>query len=68
VIRGLLTGSNFQGFYLCSSSPRMDNSHATKSCVLILLVALLRAERGEMENERGAGRYNGDGNGPQGCG
>lgn len=23
----------------------MDNSHATKSCVLILLVALLRAER-----------------------
>ena len=68
MIRGLLTGSNFQGFYLCSSSPRMDNSHATKSCVLILLVVLLCAERGEMKNGRGAEGYNGDGKGPQGCG
>ena len=55
-------------FYLCTPSLRMDSSHATKSCVLILLVALLCAERGEMENGRGAGGYNGDGKGPQGCG
>ena len=49
----------------------MDNPHAivcSNSCVLILLVALLCAERGQMENERGTGGYNGDGKGPQGCG
>ena len=55
-------------FYLCSPSLRMDTSHTTKSCLLILLVALLCAERGEVENERGAEGYNGDGKGPQGCG
>ena len=55
-------------FYLCSPSLRMDTSHTTKSCVLILLVALLCAGRGEVENERGAEGYNGDGKGPQGCG
>ena len=55
-------------FYLCSPSPRMDSCHTTKSCVLILLVILLCAERGEVENERGAEGYNGDGKGPQGCG
>uniref|UniRef100_A0A8C6HT66 Uncharacterized protein n=1 Tax=Mus spicilegus TaxID=10103 RepID=A0A8C6HT66_MUSSI len=31
----------------------MDSCHTTKSCVFILLVALLCAERCEMENERG---------------
>ena len=46
----------------------MDSSHATRSCVLIFFVALLCAERGELENERGAVGYNGDGKGPQGCG
>ena len=55
-------------FYLCTPSLRMDSSHATKSCVLILLVTLLCAERGEMENERGAGGYNGDGKGTLVCG
>ena len=34
-------------FYLCSPSLRMDTSHTTKSCVLILLVALLCAERAQ---------------------
>lgn len=46
----------------------MDTSHEIKSCVLILLVTLLCAERGKMHNERGAEGYNGYGNGPQGCG
>ena len=55
-------------FHLCTLSPRMDSSHATRSCVLILLVALLCAERGEMEDEREAGGYSRDGKGPQGCG
>lgn len=45
---GLLTGSNFQGFvYACTPYPRMNSSHAMKSCVLILLVALLCAEKAQ---------------------
>ena len=55
-------------FYLCSPSLRMDSTHATKSCLLILLVALLCAGRGEVDNERRAEGYNGDEKGIQGCG
>lgn len=42
----------FPRLYLCTPSRRMNGSCATKSCVLILLLALLCAERGEVESER----------------
>lgn len=37
----------FPRFYLCTPSPRMNGSCATKSCVLVLLLALLCAERAQ---------------------
>lgn len=60
VIGGTINYLQRPRFYLCTPYPRMNSSHAMKSCVLILLVALLCAEKGEMENERWAGGSSGD--------
>lgn len=45
----LLTGSNSQGLVCVPPSPRTNSSHTMKTGVLILLVSLLCAEKGEME-------------------
>lgn len=46
--RGTINQLQLLRFCLCILSPRMNSSHAMKTCVLILLVALLCAERGEL--------------------